>query len=246
MGSYGEASLVNSMSYLSEAQANLANNLANANTIGYKRSEAIALNSSSRFQGLLEAELPSVQFGKATDWRPGLPEPTNEKFHVSIQGEQFFRVRDEQGNAFYTRRGDLNINSDGFLSTPSGARYLDVNDQPIQVGSVGDLVVAGNGDLRSADPGADSDVVMGTLGMFLPDQQTLESVGSGLYRDTANKLPILDVTSAVQQGSLERSNVEVITELVRMIEIQRSFQSVSKALTSVGRLKSSFNNALNR
>ncbi|MHC5065307.1 MAG: flagellar hook-basal body protein [Planctomycetota bacterium] len=246
MGSYGEASLVKSMSYLAEAQANLANNLANANTIGYKRSEAIALNSESRFQGMLDADLPSVQFGKAMDWRPGIPEPTNEKFHVAIEGEQFFRVRDNQGNNFYTRRGDLNIDSEGFLSTPSGARYLDINDQPIQVGAVGDLAVAGNGDISSADPGADSDTTLGTLGMFLPNKPTLQSVGSGLYRDTANKLPTLDVTAAVQQGSLERSNVEVITELVRMIEVQRSFQSVSKALTSVGRLKSSFNSALNR
>jgi len=246
MGSYGEASLVSSMGFLAEAQANLANNLANANTVGYKRSEAIAVDSESRFQGLLDAELPTVQFGKALDWSRGLPEPTNEKFHVAIEGEQFFRVRDENGNSFYTRKGDLSIDSEGFLSTADGARYLDINDQPIQIGAVGELVVSSNGDIGSADPGADTDAVMGTLGMFLPHLPSLEQFGSGLYRDTANKLPTLDATASVQQGSLERSNVEVVTELVRMIEIQRSFQAVGKALTSVGRLKSSFNNALNR
>lgn len=247
MASYAEAALVSSMAFLAESQANVAHNLANANTAGFKRSDALAMTTTSRFKGMLDAELPTIRFTKSLDWTQGILEPTNEKMHVALeQDDSFFRVRTSSGDTFYTRKGDLKIDSEGFLATSAGARYLDDQDQEIQIGAVGELIIKANGDISSADPGTDSSVIFGTLGVFLGRQLPLEPVGTGMLRDPSNQLPTLDATASVRQGSQERSNVEVVAELVRMIEVQRSFQAVSRALTSIGRLGASFNASLNR
>jgi len=247
MASYAEASLVSSMSFLAEAQANVAHNLANANTTGFKRSEAVAETTTSRFRGMLDVALPTVRFSKAVDWTQGIPEPTNEKLHVALEEPgTFFRVRNRDGSNYFTRRGDLKIDAEGYLATANGARYLDNQDQEIQIGSVGELIIKTNGEINSADSGADSTITLGTLGVFSDQGLTLESVGAGLFRDPTNQLLTTNASATIRQGSLERSNVEVVTELVRMIEIQRSFQAVSRALTSIGRLGSSFTAALNR
>jgi len=235
------------MGFLAEAQANLANNLANANTTGFKRSEAIARTAPAHVRGMLGAELPTVQFSKVLDWTAGIPEPTNEKLHVALEDEEsFFRVRSKDGSNYYTRRGDLTIDQEGFLATTSGAHYLDDQDQEIHVGAVGELIIKANGEISSADPGADPTVTFGNLGVFSRVRLTLEPIGSGLFLEPTNHLPTWNPTASVRQGSLERSNVDVVTELVRMIEVQRNFQAVSRAMTGIGRLGSSFNTALNR
>ena len=73
----------------------------------------------------------------------------------------------------------------------------------------------------------------------IPNKDALTPVGAGIYRDPENQVVSLR-PGAVRQGYLEQSNVQTVDELIRMINVQRSFQATQKALTSMGRIKQSY------
>ena len=75
MTSYAETALVRGLAFLSETQASLAHNLANLDSTGFKRQSAVAKTETSRFQSVLDAELPTVSFAQTIDWTPGSPAP---------------------------------------------------------------------------------------------------------------------------------------------------------------------------
>lgn len=246
MASYGEMTLVDSMRFLAESQASVAHNLANANTSSFKRSTAIATDRPDRFQQLLGHLMPTISYGERSDFSQGTLRPTNEKMNIAIDGDQFFRVKARNGETFYTRKGELLIDRDGFLALNSGHRLLGAQDQEIQVGQIGELAVSSNGQVKDGSPNSEGDI-LGQIALWSrPEGGELSTARPGLFRDLKAIRPQADPLGQIRQGSLEQSNVEPITELVRMIEIQRKFQSASKAMTSIGRIQQSFTAAMNR
>ena len=250
MGDHGELALVRGLGFLAESQAAISHNLANVNTAAYKRRTPRALPAHQTFDQELRSRLPSVTYSERLDWTQGGLRTTGNAFQMAIEGEGFFRVRTDRGDTLYTRNGSFRLDTEGRITTPEGHRFLDQNEQEIFVraedgGTPSSLDVAPNGTVTSPDGGA----AWGPIGMFaVPDEQRLQPMGHGLYRDPAGpqQRPQLAAGATLRQGHQEESNVESLIELVNMIVLQRSYQATSDALNAIGNLQESFVGAMNR
>lgn len=237
MGNYGESALVRGLGFLAEKQAAIANNLANVDTTSFKRRLAVAQETNTSFQTVLDQQLPTIGYTERADMTRGNPRETGNKFDIAIDGPHWLRVQNQQGAGFYSRAGQLQIGSDGTLSTRDGFKVLDQSGQAITVGNgdsaPADLTISSNGTLQDAATGQ----TFGTLALVtLPQPEALVPVGRGLYVDPTNQQG-KQAGDGVQQGYLEGSNVDSLQELVQMISVERSFAATQKALTGVNRLQ---------
>jgi flagellar basal body rod protein FlgG len=239
MTGYPEISLVRGMRYLADAQAAIANNLANVDTQNFKRRAFHAAPAQDRFESELQQALPTVVYREDVDWQPGTARETGNRFNVSIDGPGFFRVQGDDGRAYYTRDGEMRLDQQGRLCTREGRRYLDANQAPITLtdsdgGSPGDIAISPGGMI--ADPRSGQN--WGPIGLFkAADRNSLQALGNGLYADTGRQQPQAAATSSLQQGFIEGSNIDSLQELVQMILVQRTFGATQKALTSVGQMQ---------
>jgi flagellar basal body rod protein FlgG len=252
MASYAETALVRGLAFLSEAQASIAHNLANLDSAGFKRQSAVAKTETSRFQSVLEGELPTVGYSQTIDWTPGSLKTTAESTHVGIEGERsknlFFRVRGKDNETYYTRNGQLQLDDQGRLVTSDGSRYLDASGNEISLGFdtalLSGILIESTGLIRERN-GAGRQ--LGQIGVFkVDDTKSLSSVGSGLFRDTAKQPVTAAQTGSVRQGNLEQSNVQSLDEMVRMMIVERSFQATGRVLGAVQRVQESYSSVMSR
>ena len=239
MAGYGETALVRGLAFLAEQQSAIANNLANVDTTGFKRRAAVALDTGNRFQSLLDQHLSGVDYYESSDMQRGVLRQTGNRFDVAIDGPHWLRVRDANNSTseFYTRNGQFQVGTDGRLVTRSGQLVLNVNGQPISLGTADqaptELVISPNGKLSDPTSGQD----FGQIALVeLEDTSALSPIGGGLYRDTAGQNGRQGV-DVLRQGYLEASNVDSLQELVQMITVERSFSATQKALTGMNRLQ---------
>lgn len=237
MGGYAEQCLVRGLGYLAEVQSSIAHNLANVDTTSYKRRAAYAQRSEQSFHSLLDANLPTIRFTETTDLRPGTQRETSNRFDVALDGPFYLRVQGENGRTYYTRNGQLAIGAGGRLTTRDGMSLLDVNGQPIQVGTgdttPSELAISPNGTISDPSTGQS----WGPLAVVkLADPGMLVPRGNGLYADPANQ-KTLQAADGVQQGYLEGSNVDSLQELVQMITVERTFTATQRALSGVTRMQ---------
>jgi flagellar basal-body rod protein FlgG len=231
----------------------LANNLANADTTGYKKEGttstpfakeyAIKIKDSSNFG--LHKRLGTIYMGTHleqvyTDWTEGNLEVTDKSTDLAIGGNGFFAVSftDKAGNTSMklTRDGAFTVNVNGYLVTSDGDFVLNatgaLNGDPSEENYV------------RIDPNADFSIdsqgyiyqnnqLVGTIGVVDVDNYDyIEKYGENLY----NVLDGGNLTAAdgtVIQGTLETSNVNVINEMVNMITIQRAYDAGQKVITSI-------------
>lgn len=236
MTSYGETSLVRSLSFLAEKQAAIANNLANVDTTSFKRRLAVA-ESAGSFQSMLDKQLTAISYTERPDMARGTIRETSNDFDVALDNDAWLRVQDGRGQRFYTRNGQLQIASDGRLVTKDGMSVLDAGNQPIQLGTGEEapskVLIAPNGTVTNPITGQS----FGQLAMHqIPQPEALVPQGRSLYQDPLNQRTTQAATG-VQQGFLEGSNVDSLQELVQMITVERSFTATQKALTGIGRLQ---------
>lgn len=252
MTSYGETALVRAMGFLADSQAAIANNLANVDTGGFKRRLSIAEPVQGEFHRLLQAQLPTVGYREYAVWEQGNTRETGNAFNVALDdardaaGNQrvgFFKVQDDQGRVYFTRDGELQLDQKGRLVTRAGLRYLDQNNQELvlqgDTGTPSKLAIAPNGTISDPTTGQS----WGPLAVLAPpdaaELAAMQPAGGGLYlaRDAQALQPAPDVL--VRQGQLESSNVDSLVELVRMINVQRSFAATQRALSGLGRMQES-------
>jgi flagellar basal-body rod protein FlgF len=236
MGGYGETALVRGLSFLAEKQAAIANNLANVDTTSFKRRASIA-GGNEKFHSMLDRELEAIQYTEQSDMQRGTIRETGNKFDIAIDGTGWLRVQDDKGGQYYTRNGQLQLDTQGRLTTRDGLEVLDQGGQPILLGA-GDevpeeIAFSPNGTISNPRSGQS----WGPIALVnLPDQSALVPVGRGLYLD-AKKQRAVQAGGGVQQGYLEGSNVDSLQELVQMISVERSFSATQKALSGIGRLQ---------
>ena len=222
---------------------NIANNLANVNTNGYKRDvlafkDTMALfahdeimepmanvRSKKLFPEPLHVARPRIAVAR-TDFSQGSFHYTSDPLDLAISGNGFFKVRTPEGE-FYTRNGHFRQTSDGQLVTMQGWPVVSEGGD-INLPQGKNLQVASDG--RIAVDGVDvGQLQVGTVS----DLEGLEKLGGNLYRlregSTAGEVPVgPDVI--VSQGYIETSNVEVVNEMVNMIETQRQFEAYQKVM----------------
>lgn len=201
---------------MSEMQV-IANNIANASTTGFK-AEGVMF---AEFVSNLGRDHESLSLATAnvqiTTQAQGALTSTGGAFDLAIEGDGFFLIDTPVGQRL-TRAGMFTPNENGDLVTPDGHRVLDAGGAPIfipqdaaQIGIAPDGTVSASG-----RPIAQISLVM----PIDPNQLTRE--GSTMFDATGGFEPILD--GRMMQGFLEDSNVNPITQIGRMIEVQRAYE----------------------
>ncbi|MEW6745872.1 MAG: flagellar basal-body rod protein FlgG [Planctomycetota bacterium] len=227
----------------------IANNLANVNTSGFKRSQA-------DFQDLLYIILQApgaetaegrqsptgIEIGSGARlvsttkvFTQGVLEPTGRKLDVAIQGEGFYEVELPDGSIAYTRDGAFRRDANGELVTPEGYPLKnnitiprDVASENINFGVDGTVSYT---DLQGTQATA------GTIELVrFPNPSGLKSLGGNLFAETVASgqavrgKPGEDGLGGLLPANLERSNVEVVNEMVNLIVAQRAYEVNSRAI----------------
>lgn len=230
---------------VAEAQADvIANNLANVNTAGFKRTllqvqSAPELgvyrmqNDPAAALGGGTASTPAIQFVGAlgtgsqvadtpADFEQGSLSHTGNSLDLAIQGAGFFTLQTPQGIR-YTRDGQFTRDAQGYLVTLDGDRVLGRNG-PIALQS-GNVQIAQDGTVRQNGQSIDQLRVVS-----FANQQAVRPEGDNRFVDTGNARPAQDAASTVNQGFLEGSNASVVRSMVDLITAQRWFEANQKVI----------------
>lgn len=253
--------LYSSSAGMQSQQANLdviANNLANVNTTGFKKSKAEfqdLLYQTSRAAGAEQGagnQLPtSLQIGHGSQlvstskvFTAGDLTQTGEQLDVAIQGDGFFEVQLPDGTRAYTRDGALKMANDGRITTSDGYP-LQNGFQPIPAGTTS-ITIAPNGEVTTM--GANGTQNFRVQLVRFTNPAGLEAVGHNLFKETpASGTPELGNPAEtgfgeLQQRYLEMSNVKVVEEMVNMILAQRAYEVNSKAVQASDEMMQMSNN----
>lgn len=199
----------------------VANNLANANTGGFRAEEV-------KFEALLaKSGTSSVAFSSSGESyisrREGAITKTDNSLDVAIQGKGFFSFATKDGVA-YTRDGRLTMAVTGNLQTVDGYQVLDASGAPIRLDPEGgEPIIGRDGSIMQRG------IEVGALGVFeLPDTAKLSRYGnSGVISSQPGAAVQVFNSTAVLQGYSEGSNVNPMQELTKLIALQRNFDSAS-------------------
>ncbi|HEX7115017.1 MAG TPA: flagellar basal-body rod protein FlgG [Steroidobacter sp.] len=239
-----------------------SNNLANANTTGYKKARVVfedLLYQNVRQVGAStsqDTELPSgLHLGTgvrvvATEkmYTQGNLTQTGNAFDLAINGRGFFQVLLPDGTLAYTRDGSFQVSAQGELVTSSGYTV-----QPgIQIPDGAQSVTVGaDGVVTVQLAGQAAPVQIGSLQLFdFINPAGLQPRGENLLLESAASGPAqggtpgLNGLGLISQGALEASNVNVVEELVNMIETQRAYEMNSKALATTDQMLEHITNQL--
>jgi flagellar basal-body rod protein FlgG len=227
---------------------NIANNLANMNTTGFKKSRLEfqdVLYQNFRRAGTASAvgsKIPNeLAIGYGTkavatvrQFSVGNLQPTGNPLDIAIGGDGFFQIQHPDGTTVYTRDGSFKlsgdsriVNSDGYVMLPEITVPEDATSMAI--GTDGSIQVLQAGQMLPVEIGQIE------LARFV-NPAGLTALGRNLYAPTAaSGDPMTDVPTQsglgeVSQGYLEMSNVEVVDEMVNMIVAQRAYEMNSKAI----------------
>ncbi|MBM1308777.1 flagellar hook-basal body complex protein [Sulfitobacter mediterraneus] len=193
----------------------VANNIANTATTGF-RAEGLIF---SEFVQPLErgASLSMGQGNvKNTSFAQGALTKTGGTFDLAIEGDGYFLVETPGGERL-TRAGAFSPSAEGDLVTPDGYRVLDAGGAPIFVPSGVIIAVSGDGTL-SADG-----TPLGQIGIVRPSDAAQMTREDGVMFDSPSGFEPAE-TARVLQGFVENSNVNAVSQLARMIEVQRAYE----------------------
>jgi flagellar basal-body rod protein FlgF len=219
----------------------IANNMANAGTVGFKRDNVSissfdeALNSAVRKIGqsetLLQPPSSSTGIGNYTDFSQGSIRMTENSLDAAINGDGFFAIQTPEGIR-YTRNGSfaLNENNDLIMAGSPQHRVLGTGNTPITVpDSGGKISIDNKGNITIGDE------AVGTLMVTaFEDNAMLVKTGGNLFiaQNEGSGTTAAEGSYTIAQSSLEMSNVNVIQEMVAMIINQRNYQLSQKMIQS--------------
>jgi flagellar basal body rod protein FlgG len=194
----------------------IANNLANANTTGFKRDFGI----------ILKNEMGS-EAASQVDLTPGVIVSTGSELDAALEGPGFFVVDTPNGQR-YTRAGNFALSSAGDLVTKEGLKVLSTSNSPINVGE--GKVEIHDGGVVTVDGNE-----AGTLKVVtLPDATKIQKEGSSRFVWNGAPGAVAPVSDPpVRAGYLERSNVSSVDEMVHLMSAYREFETVQRALKTL-------------
>jgi len=207
----GLASAAAALHYWERRQEMLSNNLANADTAGFKGERAFA----RLLDGVTVAD-------SATDHRAGQITRTGNALDLAIEGDGYFVVSTPRGERF-TRGGALTLDAEGFIADQSGDRLLGTKGPIAATGGTVAIDAAGlvtvNGEavdrlrVETSAPG-----------------ESMTHDGYSQFIPPAKRLTLDPGTTRITQGAIEGSNVNTIESMVDMIAVQRSYAAAEKAI----------------
>lgn len=217
-----------SMSGASEnmrAQQMHSNNLANATTTGF-RSDFEAARSMRVLGDGFESRVYAQTERPGTNFESGALQETGNPLDIAVDGQGWIAVQSPDGGEAYTRNGNLMINANGLLVTPSGLPVLGTTGAPIEIPQAAQVDIANDGTINAIAQG-DSAADMAQLDQIKlvnPDPASLFKGQDGLIHsdEPGPALPDQDVT--IRSGYLESSNVNAVAELTKIISLSRQFE----------------------
>jgi len=240
---------------------NIAHNLANANTVGFKMRR-------TQFQDLLYQSMvqPGAAAGTQTVVPTGLQlglgtrpssneiiftqgnfQATNNPLDLVIQGRGFFQIRRPSGELAYSRAGNFHVDRDGILVTPDGDALEPQITLPPEAQSVS---IASDGTVSYVLPGQAAAQLAGQIQLAnFTNPAGLNSLGHNLFTPTdASGEPTVgnpggqEGLGTLQQGYVEASNVSVVEEFIGLILSQRAYEANSKVVKAADEMYQQVNN----
>lgn len=224
----------------------ISNNLANANTIGFKRSAVFERNlmdaRANLFNVPSNAEQEDVPVGSYIDFSTGAYHQTGNPLDIAIEdSNSFFIVEDDLGNQYFTRAGNFTIGEGGNIQSSDGKKLIGTNGQ---INVLKQHFV----DQFNATDKTSMEIRINEQGNVFVNEEEIDTIALAQINDL-NKLQNIsnsdfiaineaniEMTShdlvKIRQGWIEESNVNLISEMVEMIQLQRQFETGSKVITT--------------
>ena len=215
----------------------VANNIANADTAGFKVEELQQKTTPGEPAFTLQGPRP-IKFvgedGVIRDFGQGALRQTGAPLDLAIEGQGFFQVQ-APGGMRYTRDGNFRLDDNGVLVTQGGYPVLDDGGGSITLDpTLGQVSISQDGTVTQG-----TTRVAKLAAVNFQTLSTLEKTGDNLYRNTSNQQPTPVEDSKIRQGMLEGSNVNSILEISKMIEISRAYEQMAKIMDSNSELSKS-------
>ncbi len=206
------------------SQAAIANNMANASTIGF-RADRVVFDRMQLSGSALDTRTPASEEVVDADRRPGAIMQTGRPLDVAIAGDAWLTVQAPDGTEAYTRRGDLQVAPTGVLETGDGFPVMG-SGGPITVPPAESIKIASDGSISIVPPGGDpaNPQALDKIKLASPKgSDTVKGLDNLLHVKGGGVLPE-DLDAKLQSGALEGSNVNMTQALVDMIENQRAYE----------------------
>jgi len=236
------------MSAQQKSVDNIANNLANVSTTGFKRStiafqdlfyEKIASSNHGSVVNRASNDAPSLEIGHGSravstirNFMQGSLAETGNALDFAVSGSGFFQVEMPDGTIAYTRDGSFSRDSTGMLVNNSGLPLADLIEIPVDAVAI---EISQDGIVKALMAGSHHEVELGQIELAkFVNNGGLEARGDNLFTETESSgMPFFGTPGdegfgVVRQGYLEQSNVDIVTEMVRLIEAQRAYETNSK------------------
>ena len=235
----------------------ISNNIANMNTIAYKRQRA-------EFSDLLYQDMEragsqssdagtivptGIQIGSGVKagsvyriTQQGSTTQTGNQLDLAIQGRGYFQVQMPSGETAYTRAGNLSVNNTGQLVTDQGYPILPQVTIPTDATAV---TISTTGQIQATQPGATTPAQVGQLQLAtFVNEAGLEAMGDNLFEVSGASGPAVTANpgtsgvGTVLQGYTEASNVDAVSEITNLITAQRAYEMNSKVITTADQMLS--------
>ncbi len=241
---------------------NIANNLANSSTVGFKRTRlefqdllyqnlrtpGAASNSSTALPVGLQIGMGARAVSSERIFMQGDSRQTENPLDMVIEGSGFFQVRQANGEIAYTRAGSFHLNAQGQIVTASGESLEPAVTIPNDATSI---TIGTDGTVSVTTPGQANAQNVGQIQLTtFANPAGLEAMGRNLFKETAASgqptvgTPDSNGLGRINQGFVEGSNVNVVEELVTMISAQRIYETNSKVVTAADRMLGTINQAV--
>ena len=217
-----------------KAQASVAHNLANTDTVGFQATLSGTMAAPVAGEGL-QSRVAAVRRDLGVSGATGAITNTGNPLDVALHADRWLAVQDGNGGVAYTRAGDLKLNANGLLTTASGRPVLDASGAPMAVPPSDALEIGADGTVSVVPQGqpASTMAAIGRLQVAVADTRTLVRGEDGLMRAAPGAAPPAPATGDVlTSGAREGSNVDGTAMLVSMIELARQFEMQVRVLHS--------------
>lgn len=213
---------MNSANQIMQAQAVNTNNLANASTAGFRAEIAYIAGIES-----------GAGVYSTPDLSPGTVRTTGRNLDVSIDGEGWIAIMSPEGGEAYSRRGDLRVDAFGLLSDGAGHQIMG-NNGPIALPPFSTVEIATDGTISIQPLGqtANTMAVVDRIKLVQLQASELHRGEDGLMRLAPGEEAAVDASIRLFSGTLEGSNVNAVSEMIKMIDLARRFEGQIKLMQS--------------
>ena len=221
------------------SQQATSNNLANATTSGFV-SDYHQFRSMPVFGEGQPTRVYAMSERPSSDFAPGSMMMTGRDLDIAVSTGGWFAVQGNDGNEAYSRRGDLQVDPNGLVTTSNGLPLLG-DGGPIAIPPADKITIGSDGTISIVPEGGDPTqlAVIDRIKMVAPQYDQMEKGKDGLMRLKTGEVAEADVNQRLLQGVLEQSNVNSVKEMVNMIELQRRFEMQIKMMKTADEMASS-------